>query len=509
MQLTAEWDIVIAGGGATGLGAAIDAASRGYKTLLVEKYDFAKGTSGRSTKLIHGGVRYLSQGNIKLVRESLRERGLLLRNAPHVCKPVTFVLPVFSLWEKCYYAIGLKLYDWLSGNHSLGASRILSAQQAGAAFAAISNQKISGAITYTDGQFDDSRLAVNLAQTAADAGATILNYCTLHNIHKKNGRIHGIEITDGLTGKQYQLQCKSLINATGVFSDELMLKDEPAHHPVIAASKGVHIVTERHFFPGNNALIIPKTDDGRVLFAVPWHDKLVVGTTDTPEQKIEAEPVPEESDISFILSHINRYLSTPILHRDILSVFAGLRPLLASGKQQKTSLLSRDLVTIVSKSGMVTVTGGKWTTYRFMGKQAVDKAASAGNLPKLKSNTALLKIHGYCTGKNEDDFLSLYGTDKAHVLELMKYDPSLGEKIHPQLPYNKAMVIWAVRAEMAVTVEDVLARRTRALLLNAQAAIDSAVLVASMMASELQLPGSWEKEQVKNFIEIARNYIIH
>lgn len=503
-----EWDIVIIGGGATGLGAAVDAASRGYKTLLVEQYDFAKGSSGRSTKLIHGGVRYLAQGNIKLVRESLRERGLLLKNAPHICHDIPFILPSFHWWEKWYYGIGLKFYDLLSGKSSLGKTSILSKKTTQQLLPAIDPGKLSGAVLYHDGQFDDSRLAIALAQTAAEQKATIINYCKLISITKKEKRISGVMISDTISGKEYAVNCKVVINATGIFTDNIMRLDEEQHTPIITVSQGIHIVVDKKFFPGSRAMIIPKTDDGRVLFAVPWHNKVVIGTTDTPLKEILIEPRPLPEEIDFITKHINRYLTTNIKRSDIRTVFAGLRPLISIKGKKSTSFLPRDHTTIISDSGMVTITGGKWTTYRTMGKSAVDNAIFAGNLPKKSSVTESLLLHGFINDQNNDIGLSVYGSDAAAINQLINNQPDLKELIHPDLPYIKATVVWAVRQEMAMTIEDVLARRTRSLILNAKAAIEAASSVAELMAKEMNQSIDWQERQLKDFKSIANQYLI-
>lgn len=504
-----EWDIIVIGGGATGLGAAVDAASRGYKTLLVEQYDFAKGTSSRSTKLVHGGVRYLAQGNIRLVKESLKERGLLLKNAPHVCHDIPFILPFFSWWEKWYYSIGLKFYDFLSGKLSLGKTSVLTKKTTRKLLPSISSEKLTGAVLYHDGQFDDSRLAINLAQTAAEQGATIINYCNLVSITKTDSRISGVVINDVLSGKDISVRCKVIINATGVFTDNIMHMDDPQHKPIITVSQGIHIVVNKNFFPGNNAMIIPKTDDGRVLFTVPWHDKIVIGTTDTPISEISVEPKPLKEEIDFVIRHVNRCLNTDIKYSDVRTVFAGLRPLIKIKGKKSTSFLPRDHTTIVSNSGMVTITGGKWTTYRTMGKSAVDNAIFTAKLPKKPCFTETLKLHGFTNELITDKSLAIYGNDAKAIEQLMNDQPYLEEKIHPDLPYAKAAVIWAVQNEMAITVEDVLARRTRALILDAQAAIEAAPTVASMMAKEMNKSTDWEAQQVKNFLHIAEQYLIN
>lgn len=503
-----QWDIIIIGGGATGLGAAVDAASRGYKTLLVEQADFSKGTSSKSTKLIHGGVRYLAQGNIKMVREALRERGLLLKNAPHVCHNLPFIIPSFHWWQKWYYGTGLSIYEMLSGKLSLGKTRLLSRKSVTALLPAISTKNLSGGVLYQDGQFDDSRLAINLAQTAGEHGAILINYCQVTSFTKKGKRINGVVLQDKLSGNSCTVSGKSIINATGIFTDKVMQLDNPEHKKIVSPSQGVHLVVDSKFFPGLNAMMIPKTDDGRVLFAVPWHNKVVLGTTDTPVSEIKLEPLALPEEIDFILLHINRYLTTGIRRSDIRSVFTGQRPLIKIKGKKLTAILPRDHTTIVSDSGLVTVTGGKWTTYRIMGKHAVDNAVFSAKLKMQRCITESLLIHGYTAGVSMDDPLYIYGSDAQAMTQLTNDNPLLGEKIHSALPYTRAVILWAVRHEMAMTLEDVLARRTRALLLNAEAAINAAPLVASIMAIEMGKSKAWEEQQVKDFKFTAAQYLI-
>lgn len=503
-----EWDIIIIGGGATGLGTAVDAASRGYKTLLLEQNDFAKGTSSRSTKLIHGGVRYLAQGNIKLVRESLKERGLLLKNAPHVCSSLSFVLPCYSLWQKIYYGIGLKLYDLMSGKLSLGATRIISSKMAKVLLPAIKSEKLSGAIIYQDGQFDDARLAINLAQTIADNGGTVLNYCKVTGLVKQDKKITGVKLIDEIEHKQYELKCKVVINATGVFTDEVLKMDNAAAKNIILPSQGIHLVFDKKYFPGNAAMLIPKTSDGRVLFAVPWHDKVIAGTTDTEIEKPVLEPEPLESEIEFILQHMHKYLRVDVQRNNVLSVYAGLRPLVIKNKSQKPSLMSRSHTFIVSNSGLVTITGGKWTSYRKMGEDAVNNAIFSARLEKKTCVTENLKIHGWENRANKNKALHIYGSDAAGIKNLCKENASWNELIHPSFPNIKAEAIWAVRNEMAMTVEDMLARRMRILFLDAQAAIDCSPVVARLMADEMNKEDNWLHEQINSFTELAKQYLL-
>ena len=514
-----EWDIIIIGGGATGLGIAVDAATRGYKTLLAEQHDFAKGTSSRSTKLVHGGVRYLAQGNIKLVREALKERGLLLKNAPHVTGSLSFVVPCYGWWQKMYYGIGLMLYDMLAGKRGLGKTKIISAAKTKQLLPAIDVNRLSGAVIYKDGQFDDARLAINLAQTAAENGATVLNYCKVIQLLKTQQLVEnpgsgfketvcGVVVEDELNGQQYQLKAKVVINATGVFADEILKLDRPGAKDIVSPSQGIHLVLDKKFFPGTHAMMIPKTADGRVLFAVPWHDKVVVGTTDTPVQKHAAEPKPLEEEIDFIIQHFNKYASATIQRSDVLSVFAGLRPLVKKGSGNKTALMPRDHTIIVSNSGLVTITGGKWTTYRKMANDVLSNAVVVAKLPYKKCITECLKIHGWIAAVNESDPLHIYGSDAEKINELCNSDQSLLQRIHSTLPNIKAEIVWAVRNEMAQTVEDVLARRTRLLFLDAKAAMEAAPAVAVVMATEMGKDEQWVQQQVSSFLTLAQQYLL-
>jgi glycerol-3-phosphate dehydrogenase len=503
-----EWDIIIIGGGATGLGTAVDAATRGYKTLLVEQYDFAKGTSSRSTKLVHGGVRYLAQGNIKLVKEALKERGLLLKNAPHVTTNLSFVLPCYSLWQKIFYGVGLKVYDVMAGKLGLGKTKIISAKKAKIHLPTIDIKKLSGAIVYQDGQFDDARLAINLAQTATENGATVLNYCKGIQLGKDNKKIIGLVVRDEINGTEHKLRCKVIINATGVFADEVLKMDDAEAKNIVSPSQGIHLVLDKKFFPGNDAMMIPKTEDGRVLFAVPWHNKVIIGTTDTAVENHSLEPKPLEAEIEFIMHHINKYLDVEIMRSDVQSVFVGLRPLVKKGAGKKTALMPRDHTIIVSTSGLVTITGGKWTTYRKMASDVLNNAVFVAKLEKKASVTENLKIHGWVGETNKNDQLHFYGSDAAQIKKLCKEDESLIELIHPYLPNIKAEIIWAVQNEMAQTVEDVLARRTRILFLNASAAIEAAPAVAQIMAKAMDKNYDWMQQQIIDFNAVAKQYLL-
>jgi glycerol-3-phosphate dehydrogenase len=505
-----EWDIIVVGGGATGLGTVLDAASRGYQTLLLEQADFAKGTSSRSTKLVHGGVRYLAQGNISLVQEALYERGLLLKNAPHLVKNVSFIIPNYQWWERIFYSVGLGIYDLLAGKLSFGRTKHIPKKELLKRLPGIDPKGLYGGVVYHDGQFDDSRLAINLAQTCLEQGGTVINYFRVTGLTKNSkGKISGVTANDVETGITYQLKAKVVINATGVFVDDLLQMDKPGKKPLVRPSQGVHLVIDRSFMPSNDALMIPKTDDGRVLFVVPWHDKLVVGTTDTPLNEHSLEPVALDTEIDFILNTAAKYLTKMPTRKDVLSVFAGLRPLAApEGDTSKTKEISRSHKLIISKSGLVTITGGKWTTYRRMAEDTVDKAIQTGGLKPLHCFTKNLPIHGSKSGMDWEDHLYVYGSDRDKLLALINENPELGNKLHSRYAYLQAEVIWAVRYEMARTIEDVLARRVRLLFLDAQAAIEAAPLVAKLMAEELGKYSQWENEQVTAFDSLAKAYLL-
>ncbi|BAU54980.1 Aerobic glycerol-3-phosphate dehydrogenase [Mucilaginibacter gotjawali] len=503
------WDVIIVGGGATGLGTALDAASRGYNTLLLEQADFAKGTSSRSTKLVHGGVRYLAQGDIGLVREALYERGLLLKNAAHLVKNESFIIPNYQWWKGAYYSFGLTLYDLLAGKLSFGRSKHISKKETIDRLPGIKQQGLYGGVVYHDGQFDDARLAINLAQTCLEQGATVLNYFKVTGLLKAGGKTTGVWATDMETGVAYQIKSKAVINATGVFVDELMQQDEPHKKPLVRPSQGIHIVLDKSFMPGDDALMIPETDDGRVLFAVPWHGKLLIGTTDTPVDEHSLEPRALEEEIGFVMRNVSRYLTNAPERKDVLSVFAGLRPLAAPQEGKKgTKEISRRHKIIVSASGLITITGGKWTTYRRMAQDTVDNAIETAGLDMRKCMTTNLPIHGNIKDVDRADHLYVYGSDRDALLDLINENPEWAEKLHPDLDYIKAEVVWALRYEMARTVEDVLARRVRVLFLDARAAMEMAPVVAGLMAIELKKDKNWEVSQADEFIKLAKGYLL-
>jgi len=501
------WDMLVVGGGATGIGVAIDAAARGYSVLLLEQHDFGKGTSSRSTKLVHGGVRYLEQGNISLVMEALRERGLLLGNAPHLVHDRAFVVPNYDWWEAPFYGIGLKVYNLLAGKYGFGASRILSKEETLARLPTIRTEGLRGGVIYFDGQFDDARLLINMAETADELGATLLNYVRVTGLTKDaEGFIDGVTARDAESGEEFRAQAEVVINATGPFTDDLRRQADGSIAPMIAPSQGVHLVFDRSFLPGDSAIMVPHTSDGRVMFAIPWHGHTLIGTTDTPVEDAALEPVAMDQEIEFILSTASLYLARTPTRADILSVFAGIRPLVKSTSGAATAALSRDHTIHIEKSGLLTICGGKWTTYRHMAEDCVNQAAMLARLPEKPCVTEHLKLHGYHPGAEAFGHLRVYGADAPLIRDLMRDDPALAEPLDHALPYTGAEVVWAVRREMARTVEDVLARRTRALFLNARAAIRMAPRVAAWMARELSPAASWQTRQVESFEAVARNY---
>lgn len=503
------WDILIIGGGATGMGTAIDAASRGYKTLLVEKDDYGKGTSSKSTKLIHGGVRYLQQGNVSLVLEALKERALLKNNAPHIVHDLKFIVPTYDWWESPFYGIGLKLYDWLAGKQGFGDSELLSKEETVTLLPTITQKGLRGGVIYHDGQFDDSRLLINMMQTAKEQGATVLNYHEFLSFTKtREGMIDGAIIKDSFTNKETQIKAKVVINATGVFSDSIRQKDEPTTHKIMTSSQGVHIVLDKSFLPGETAIMIPETEDGRVLFAVPWHDKIIVGTTDTPVSEYPYEPLPQEHEIEFLITHAAKYLTKDPTREDVKSVFVGLRPLVKNGNAEDTAAISREHVIEISKNGLVTIAGGKWTTYRKMAEDVVDQAAMIASLDSVKSDTEFLNIHGHKPNVDPNELLAIYGTDADLIKELIKKRPELGDRIHPNYPIIKAQVIWAIEQEDAKNIEDFLARRTRLLFLDARASIQASEIVADIFKTELNKSETWKQNQITAFNKHANKYLI-
>jgi glycerol-3-phosphate dehydrogenase len=509
----AGFDVVVVGGGATGLGVAVDAQTRGYHTLLLEQHDFAKATSSRSTKLVHGGVRYLQQGNVALVLEALRERGLLCRNAAHLVQDLAFVVPRYRWWEGPFYGVGLKLYDRLAGKLNISRSRLLDRKSTIERIPNVETDNLLGGVMYHDAQFDDARMAVALAQTASDQGAVLVNYMRVAALLKEGGEIAGVRAVDAESGQTHEVRARVVVNATGIFADEVRRLDDAASETMVTPSQGVHLVLDRAFQPSDTAIMVPHTDDGRVLFVIPWHQRVLVGTTDTamPHADVEPRALPEEVD--FILRNAARYLDREPTRADVLSVFAGQRPLVqpiaGTPGRGRTKSISREHSVVVSDSGLVTIVGGKWTTYRKMAQDTVDDAVAVGDLPPRACVTEKLRLHGWMS---RDDprtphagHMRMYGADAELVEAFLDDDAARREPIHPHLPYVMGQVSWAARHEMARTVEDVLARRSRLLFLDARLAASVAGRVAAILDEELG--GAFNAgESERSFIELAERY---
>jgi glycerol-3-phosphate dehydrogenase len=502
------WDMIIIGGGATGMGTALDAASRGYKTLLLEQSDFSKATSSRSTKLVHGGVRYMAQGDLLLVMEALHERGLMLKNAPHLTFNQEFVIPIYSVWDAILYTVGLTFYDLLAGRLSMGRSRFINRHKTLERLPLLKAQGLRGGVVYHDGQFDDSRMTVALAQSSASRGAVILNYFKVHALLKDDkGKITGVKASDEVSGDEFNFRAKAVINATGVFADDISRMDVPGSRPTIKPSQGVHIVLDKSFLQSDSAIMIPKTSDGRVLFAIPWYDAVVIGTTDTPVNDVSLEPVALEEEIGFILQTAGLYMVKPPKREDILCIFAGLRPLAANPENpSSTKEVSRRHKITLSRSGLISVIGGKWTTYRCMAEETIDRAIKAGFLENRKCVTADLNLTNP-KAVDLSDRLHIYGEGSFEIRNMIIENPSLGKQLDPRLPYTAAEIRWVCRHEMPVNVEDILARRTRALLLNALVSQEIAPAVAAIMAQELGHNENWQTMQVELYNTLVKNYI--
>ncbi len=502
------WDIIVIGGGASGLGIALDAATRNFSVLLLEQNDFAKGTSSRSTKLIHGGVRYLQQGDVSLVFEALRERGILRQNAPHLIHDLSFVIPTYDWWGGPFYTIGLKVYDMMAGKLGLGPSQHLSKKETVNAIPTVEQKELRGGVIYHDGQFDDARMAISIAQTAHDYGATLINYFKVTDLIKEDDLVSGVTAIDKETSVQYTIKSKVVINATGVFSNEILRMDNPSARDMIKPSQGVHIVVDKDFLPGKHAVLIPQTSDGRVLFAVPWYNKVILGTTDTIVGQSDLEPKATQEEINFILNNAAKYLAKDPKMEDIRSVFAGLRPLAApEGDEVPTKEISRHHKVLVSITGLITITGGKWTTYRKMAEDTVDKAILVGGLADRPCLTEKVLIHGYLKDINFDDPLHFYGSDTDQILRLGLEEKQYGGILSESLSLRKSQVVWAVREEMARTLEDVLARRTRALFLDAKETLRIAEKTAKIIAIELNKDDLWVKNELNYFYKLAENYL--
>jgi len=502
---TKKLDVLIVGGGATGLGLAVDAATRGYRTALVEAGDFAQATSSRATKLVHGGVRYLVSGQIHLVYEALRERKIMMENAPHLVHPLPFVTPAYKWFDLPYYGFGLKAYDVLSGRSSVGPTRILSASETRKRVPGIAAHGLKGSVLYYDGQFDDARLALALARSAEDHGAIVVNYARCEALHKTRGKVTGVQLVDMETGSSFEVHARTVFNATGIFVDQLRDHDQPSSPQMLSVSRGTHIVVPGDVLGHENAIMVPKTTDGRIIFAIPWLGKVVIGTTDISTSTVKMEPGHEASEIEFLLETINPYLSRPLEKSDILSVFSGLRPLVTGG-QVKSSKLSREHTIEVSASGLITVAGGKWTTYRRMAEDTLATAIHQGMLPTRPCITRTIRLHGAPAQPSSNGSLARYGTDAGEIAALWESDPQMRMQIDPELPFTRAEVVFAARSEMARTLEDVLSRRTRALLLDAKAAQRSAPVVAKLLGAELGHGAEWIEQETGRFVALAQQF---
>ncbi len=512
MDAADSWDVIVIGGGATGLGTAVDAAARGFRTLLIEAADFAKGTSSKATKLVHGGVRYLAQGNISLVREALHERGLLSRNAPHLAWPLGFVVPAYTLLDQPFYGIGLKMYDLLAGKLNLASSRLLSRietlRHASTLAPVVQGKRLRGGVLYYDGQFDDARLAVALMRTLFDLGGTAVNYVRVTGLTRDaQGKIDGVETEDTLSGARHTLHAKCVVNATGVWVDAVRRMDDPAAQAIVSPSQGVHLTLPRDFLPGDDAILVPKTDDGRVLFMVPWNGHTIVGTTDTARQDLPTDPRPLPGEVDFILETAGRYLTRQPTRADVTSVWAGLRPLVKASGDASTKSLSREHTILVAQSGLITVTGGKWTTYRRMAQDVVDTAIEKRLLPQAACRSAELPLHGapapgagLLAPQGTPD--SYYGTD----LPVLRALPGADRILVQASGLSEAHVRYAARYELARTVEDVLARRNRALFLDAAAAQAAAPEVTRILAEELGHDADWQTRTLADFQAIAESF---
>lgn len=507
------WDVIVIGGGATGVGIAVDAASRGHDVVLLEQSDFGKGTSSRSTKLVHGGVRYLQQGNVPLVIEALKERGILHRNAPHLVTDLPFVVPNYRWWEAPFYGVGMRVYDVLAGRYGFGQSKNLSVEETVERLPTIETEGLRGGVVYHDGQFDDTRLLIHLAITAAEQGAAMINYCPVTAITKgDDGFVSGVVVRDVESGEKTKVEGRVVVNATGAFTDAVRRMDNPDTPPIVRPSQGVHIVLDREFLPGSSAIMVPKTDDDRVLFAIPWQDRVLVGTTDTPIDEVELEPKPLEEEVAFLLEHTARYLTRDPAPEDVKSVFVGIRPLVAEGEADDTAEISREHAIRISDSGLLTIAGGKWTTYRKMAQDTVDDAVVVAGLDSRRCVTEQLHIHGWilreATDFPSDGSFQSYGSRHPEVRALAEEEPAWDELLHPDLPYRGVHVVWAARHEMARTLEDVLSRRTRILLMDARASLEVAPRAAALLATELGRDAAWQEEQVRSYGELARGYLL-
>lgn len=488
-----SYDVVIIGGGATGLGIALDASTRGLKTLLLEKRDFSSGTSSRSTKLIHGGVRYLKQLRFKLIVEALRERKIILKNSPNISNIIPFIIPVYSIYDKFIYSLGLHLYEFFSFSSKIGKTHTLSKKETLKKLPFINKNKLRGGILYFDAQFNDSQFCIDLAQTAISKGANIINYCEVKDLIKSNGKVCGILFKDNISNINYTIKSSFVVNATGVFAEKILYKDSNTISKILAPSQGVHLVLDNSFGSNKFAMTLP-SNDGRVIFLIPWLGKTVLGTTDTKLEVVNEEPIPLKDEIDFLINSFNNFSSIKLTTKDIKSVFAGLRPLF-NNKNSSTSVMSREHKIIISNSGLITIIGGKWTTYRKMAEDTVDLILNIGNKKQKKCVT-------------KDLVIDIYIKKKIMIEDLIKKDSTLSEIINKKYKIKKADIVYSIKYEMAQTLEDILARRLRLLFLDAKVSIDISPIIAQILAFYLEKDDSWIEAEILSYKKIAQKYCI-
>jgi glycerol-3-phosphate dehydrogenase len=506
LQQANAFDLLVIGGGATGCGIAVDAASRGLAVALIDKNDLAEGTSSRSTKLIHGGVRYLEMAvkhldaaQYHLVKEGLDERGTFLNNAPHLAERVALVTPLYRWFDVPYVFAGLLLYDLMAGKKGIGNSRLISRQEALRRFPMLKADGLKAGVVYYDGQFNDSRMAVTLALTAQKNGAVVANHVEALALLKDQGKVCGARVRDSISGDEFSIKARGVINATGPFVDRLRQLDEPAAAPILKASTGIHIVLSQRFAPPEAGLMIPKTDDGRVLFIMPWQGHTLIGTTEAASEIVDHPPAKEEES-GYLLRHINRYFNLAVTRSDVKSVWSGLRPLVQAPQTTNTAQLVREHLIEVSASGLLTVAGGKWTSYRRMAEEAVDRAIQTyllGPARACYTKTLLLVGAEHFHAQAEASLIAsfalaadvanrihhAYGDQAERVGELVR--SGLSARLHPDHPYLEAEVIYAARHEFANRAIDVLTRRLSLALLDNAAAIATLPRVIELMAGEL------------------------
>ena len=498
--------MLIIGGGATGCGIAVDAASRGLKVALLERFDIAEGTSSRSTKLVHGGVRYLElavkkcdRAQFHLVKEALQERGIFLKNAPHLAHPLPLVTPLYKWFEVPYVYTGLILYDILAGKRGLGRSALIGRKEALKRFPMLKAEGLKAGVVYYDGQFNDARMAITLALTAKKHGAEILNHAEVVSLGKENGKLCGGLVRDGIEGEEFTVRARSIINAAGPFVDRIRKMDDESTDPVLKAASGIHIILSSRFVPPETGLLIPKTEDGRVLFVLPWQGHALIGTTDHPAEIVD-HPRAEEEEIEYLLRHINQYFDLSVQRSDILSAWSGLRPLVQFDKSANTAQQVREHLILTSPSGLVSIAGGKWTSYRKMAEEAVDQAINTAHLqaerPCQTYQMPLVGAEHFSEGISQvltdthgldpdvSHHLHYSFGDQAMLVARLAQTEELNKRLHSEHPFIEAEVVYASRYEFAERASDVLTRRIPLALLDLAAAEAVVPRVVELMAKE-------------------------